>query len=421
MKALIKTLRIYRPFLLILAIILGCILLTFINIQFVKGNEGGNDFLTNWMGTRSFLNNGQSPYSAEITQNIQMAVYGRDSVAGERGFEFALPLYSIMFFIPFALIKNALIAQALWMTVLEVAIIAIVLLSIQLVNWKITPLYLAALLLFSLLGFHGVLPLLDGSFVILTTLMITGTLVAIQAKYDEAAGILLALCTITPAVTFLFLLFIIIWGIFNHRIKIITWFLGSFGLLIGFSFALIPNWFLQFLKNFIASYNSIDPGSPGGVLISRWGDIGGRLSIAISVLIGILLLIEWWQVNKAGQRFFLWTAMLTLVLSTWSGIKISPVNFVLLYPALVLGLKLICERWKQRAYGIVLSILALLFIGSWTIYFITTSAELIGKISSFLFFPLPVAVIILLYWSRWWVRKSNKVEFEPALIELKKL
>jgi hypothetical protein len=113
--------------------------------------------------------------------------------------------------------------------------------------------------------------------------------------------------------------------------------------------------------------------------------------------------------------------MLTITLSTWSGIKISPVNFVILYPALILGLELLCERWKQRAYGIVLSLLAFLFIASWGIYFFTMSKEMIGGISSFLFIPLPVTTMILLYWSRWWIRKSNKVEFEPALIELKKL
>ena len=53
--------------------------------------------------------------------------------------------------------------------------------------------------------------------------------------------------------------------------------------------------------------------------------------------------------------------MLTLALSTWSGIRISPENFILLYPALIFGLELICERWKKRANSFVFSILAVLF------------------------------------------------------------
>jgi hypothetical protein len=248
-----------------------------------------------------------------------------------------------------------------------------------------------------------------------------GILVAMRNKQDEIAGLLLACITISIVPVFLFTVFVVIWAIANHRSKVVIWFLGTFALFVSFSIALIPNWILPFIKNFIITYQAIDPGSPGGVLISRWSDIGSRISIAISVLLGILLIVEWWQANRAGQKQFVWTAMLTLAISTWIGIKISPLNYVLLYPALILGLELLCERWKQRAHGIVLSILALLFLGNWGIYILTLSKELKPGISSFLFFPLPITIIILLYWSKWWVKKSNKVEFDPTMIELQKL
>jgi len=130
-------------------------------------------------------------------------------------------------------------------------------------------------------------------------------------------------------------------------------------------------------------------------------------------------LLEWWQAVTGGQKRFIWTALLTLALGTWSGIKTSPLNYVILYPALIMGLELLFDRWKSRANSIILAILALLFLGNWTIFLATMSASFQTGISSFLFLPLPVATVALLYWSKWWIDKSNSVEIKPSLIDLK--
>jgi hypothetical protein len=46
-------------------------------------NPGGNEFLPRWLGTRSFLTRGWSPYSLETTRQIQSMVYGRQAGSGE--------------------------------------------------------------------------------------------------------------------------------------------------------------------------------------------------------------------------------------------------------------------------------------------------------------------------------------------------
>ena len=196
--------------------------------------------------------------------------------------------------------------------------------------------------------------------------------------------------------------------------------LGCLGLLVGFSIALIPEWILQFLVNLINAFKELDPGSPGAVLISRWGAVGNRFSIIISVIVGLLLLFEWWQSVRAGEQHFLWAALLTLALGTWSGVKVSPLDYVILYPGLIMGFALLYERWKNRSIGAILLILALLFLSNWAIYFLTMSADFKPGISSYLFIPLPLTVIVLLYWSKWWVKKSNSVELESSMIELKR-
>ena len=305
------------------------------------------------------------------------------------------------------------------MTLLEICLIAIILLSMQLTYWKINPILLTALFLFGLFGFHGIMPLLDGNLIIPVTLMALGMLIAVHNKKDEVAGLLIAFTTMLPVPVGLFLVFVLVWVIGNHRGKIITWFFATFFLLFGFSFAIIPSWVVQFLTNIISSYRELNPGSPGGVLISRWGEVGSRLAIGISILVGLIILFEWWQAIKAGQKRFIWTALLTLALGTWSGIKTSPLDYVILYPALIMGLELLFERWKARATGLILVILSMLFIGNWSIFLLTMSANFQTGVSSFLFIPLPITAIVLLYWSKWWIEKSNSVNLKTTLIGLK--
>jgi len=415
----IKTLQKNRTTILAVSTLVLCLLLSWINFQFTRSNGGGADFLTNWMATRAFITEGQSPYSIETSQNIQAILTDQGTTNTGSLPKFALPLYGMLVYSPFALIKNFALARALWMTVLEISLVAIILLSMQLTYWKINPLLLIALFLFGIFGFHGIMPLLDGNLIILVTLMALGILIAIHKKLDEFAGLLIAFTTILPVPFCLFLIFALIWAIGNRRSKIIAWFSATFVLLLGFSFALIPNWVIHFLKNIIGSYQELNPGSPGGVLISRWGAVGIRFSIAISIVIGLIILLEWWQAVRGGQKRFIWTALLTLVLGTWSGIKTSPLNYVVLYPALIMGLELLYERWKTRAIGIILAILSLLFLGNWAIFLLTMSADFKPGVSSFLFLPLPISTIVLLYWSKWWIEKSNSVEIKPALIDLK--
>ncbi len=333
---------------------------------------------------------------------------------------FSLPLFSILLYLPFALINNTNLALAIWMMVLEVGLIAIFLMSMKLFFWKPRSIVLGGLLLFGLFGFHGIMPLLAGNLIILTTLVVIVILMAVQDKHDEIAGILLTFLLFNPEPVAFFVVFLVVWAIYSQRTKIIVWFLGSFLLLIGFSIALIPDWGLQYLRNFLIAYQAIEPGSPGGVLISRWGEIGNRLSIGITAFIVVFILVEWWLLYRSGsKRLFIWTGMTTLVLGTWSGLKISPLHYVILYPAIIMGLQLLSERWKERANGLILSILALLFLTNWGIFLATISENLQIGISSFLFFPTPVVAFLLLYWSRWWVVKSRKVEMGPTLIEIK--
>ena len=417
-KMVLNTIRKHQVLFLAAAFLLAFTLLTLMNLEFVKGNPGGYDFYTNWHGTRYFLLEGRSPYGPENRLEVQNMVYGRAALEGEEQYFFSIPLFGMLIYSPFALISDFLTARALWMTCLEFSLLAIILLSIRLAWWKINRTILIPLLIFSFFSFHGLSALLDGRLIIPTTLFALGVLTALRNKQDELAGLLLAFIFISPVPLTLFIVFMLLRLIINRRMKVVWWMLGTTGLLIGFSVVIIPNWSLQYIVTLINSYQSIIPASPGSVLVDRWGEIGTRVSIIITVLVGLLIIFEWFKGLKADEPRALWTVMVTIALSTWSGIRISPLDYVFLLPAIIFGFELFEKRWRKRASGIILSVLAFLFVIDWIIYFSTMSIDLRSGISSFLLIPMPLTTIIILYWTKWWVQKSRSIELEPTKLEI---
>ena len=57
--------------------------LFWVNLQFAGNNPGGNDFLVHYVGTRSLLMEGISPYSDEVATRIQIAAYGHPAQGEE--------------------------------------------------------------------------------------------------------------------------------------------------------------------------------------------------------------------------------------------------------------------------------------------------------------------------------------------------
>lgn len=387
-------------------------LLVWGNYRYTIQNPGGNDFLVHWMGTKSFFEDGLSPYSDEVALRIQTMVYGRAAQPGEHELRVAYPLYSVFIFLPFALISDYNLARAVWMAVLESALILMAFLSLKLVRWRPRPLILSIFLLFSVFWYHAMRPVILGNAVILIALAIVAILLAVRAGNDELAGILMGLITIKPQVVLLFIVFLCIWAASHRRWKIIVWFSISMGFLIGLAVILIPDWFIQNLREILRypSYN------PPGTLPSAMEAIipqgGERLGRVISGVALLILVLEWFIHRKSEFRAFVWTACLTLTLSFWVGLQTDPGNFIVAYLGLVLTFAVWVERWQNR--GVVISVIAmfLLFIGIWEIFLSTVEMNYQPIQSPVMFLPLPLFLLICLYWNRWWAVRPPRLWFD---------
>lgn len=392
-------------------VILG--LFTWENYRFASENPGGNDFLVHWMGTRSLVLEGMNPYSDEVASRIQTMAYGRAAKLGEHELRVAYPLYSVVVFLPFALIGDFTLARAVWMTTLEAGLFLLTILSLRLVRWRVRPIPLFFLLLFSLFWYQGLRPVINGNVVILIALGLVGGFLALRAGADELAGVLFAFTTIKPQVVVLVLAYVVLWAMSCGRWKVIAWLAGTVFLLSASAALLIPDWIVGNLREVIRypSYNP--PGTLQAAFNVWWPAWGERVGWALTGIMALIMLVEWWNNRRGEPQGFLWAACLTLVISQWIGIQTDPGNFIVLYPALLLVCSLLSERWRGGRW-VVVAVLLAVFIGLWTLFVKTVEPGFQPVQSPVMFLPLPALLLAGLYWVRWWAVQPPVVWFDKV-------
>ncbi|HEX7975435.1 MAG TPA: glycosyltransferase family 87 protein [Anaerolineales bacterium] len=412
MEARRSTANLILVILLALAVLAG---LTWANLRFVTQSPGGNDFLVHWVGTRAFLLEGLSPYSDQVATRIQTLAYGRPAQAGEHELRVAYPLYSTLLFAPFALISDFNLARAFWMTAMEVGLVLLAVTSLRLTGWQPKTWMLVFYLLFALLWYHSIRPLVNGNAVIVVALFFSAAFLSIRSGRDELAGILLALSTIKPQLALLLVLFVLLWAISAGRWRLVVALVGTSLFLVFGAMLFLPDWPLQNLREVLRypAYNP--PGSPQAAFLAWWPGVGKQLGWILTALLSGILIAEWVAARGKDYRWFVWTACLTLVISQWIGIQTDPGNFIILFPALALVFGMLEERWSAGMRGLVLFSMVLLGVGLWALFLATVGHGTQPQQNPIMFFPLPLFLLLGLYWVRWWAVQSKR----PLLEQLR--
>ena len=395
----------------ILVVIATLIGLTWANYRFAVQNPGGNDFLTFWMGARFWVMDGVSPYDEQVSIATQEMIYGRpaDISKGEIRNEFVYPLHSMIFFAPFGALEYDL-ARALWMTLVEVCLVLLAVASLRLVDWEVRPFKLAVLVVFTLLWYHGLRNIILGQFAAINALLIVLALLLIIRKQDFAAGMLLALSTTKPQMIFLLIPFVLLWAISVRRRDIIGGFLIGLVVFIGIFLALIPDWPLQWLRELLEypSY-TMHTGSPLSMIADTMPGISRQLSIFLHTIFIGFMLLEWVLAWGKDERWFRWTALMTIVITNLVGYRTATTNFMMMLPALFLVFALWEQRWRTGGRVAVWVSLILLGFGLWPLHLSTIQGN---QEQAIMYLPFPFFCLIGMWWVRWWAMNPPRVPLQ---------
>ena len=331
----------------------------------------------------------------------------------ELDYRFDRPSYSIVLYFPFALINDFDLARVVWMLVSEIAILLSAFLSIKLAGWKPSILEWGLVVVFSMGWFHGISPIINGSVMPLIGLCLVFAIYAVQQKQDELAGIVLGLTLINPETTIVFIVFILIWALSNRRGRIVFWLFATFFLLFLLSYFINPDWIMSLLRAVLGSGDSrfLLPATPAEALAVLFPGGGSRVGLLISAICGLLIFTEVFLGRFSKGRDFFWASCFVIVLSQWVMLPSSPTNYIIMLPALILGVKLIGDRWRRFGFWMNLGIFILLFVIPWATVFFRNQGSSLVELTAALFFPVPFILVVLLYWVRWWAKNPIKDAF----------
>ncbi|MCP4139379.1 MAG: hypothetical protein GY755_03655 [Chloroflexi bacterium] len=378
---------------LIFAILIG--VLFRINYTFTAQASGGESFRVTWMGARAFLFEQENPYLSESAIDTQIAIYGQPAEEGDYPYRLDIPFYLLIFYFPFAFIKDFTLARALWMSFAEVALFGVGLLSIELADWKPSRTNLTFFLLALLFSFYGLYPLLDMSVATFTALILLLALLMFREKEKEMLGFLLLFGTIhlqSGALLFFFLLFLIItakeWRVFSI-------FGMSFVVVLIITLIISSDWVIPYASALRANLR-VGQGFLFSETLQIWRpDDGELIANIIKWLALIALVLEWRTARGKDFSHLLWVASLSIVLTPFLNIRTTSALFPLLFLPFVLFLKTAQSRWKSVKWWA--PIFAILLLSSWALFLQSDHALEV------LTYTFPAILLIALYWMRWWL------------------
>lgn len=395
--------------------ILLLVSLTWFNYRFALASPGGNDFFVYWIGAQYWVEKGISPYNEEVNQAASLTIYGRpaQTANGEDKNALAYPLYAMIFFAPFGLLDFN-IARAIWMTILEISLVSCAYLSIKLSEWKLSPLGLGILFLFSLFWYNGARTLILGAFSGINALLILGALLLIQRKRDLDAGLLLALSTSKPQMSLLIVAFAFLWGLSVKRTKISLGIVGGLVFLLIGSIVFLPSWPTEWIRQMISYSEYTVNVSIIFAIGNAFPGIKVPLEIALMVLFGGYLLAEWILAWGKSERWFLWTALLTLVITNFVAFRTSTPQYIVLLPVIFLVFHAWQERWGNVGQVTAWINLFVFFGGFWALFLATVAGR---NESIIMYLPFPIICLLGLWWVRWWAIRPPRLfydEFAPG-------
>ncbi len=397
--------------LLVLAIIAGLSALVWANYRYTEANPGGVDYLPIWIATHQWMLEGTSPYDRSVSSQAQEIIYGRpaDPLQGDGLHQFLYPLTSMVFFAPFGMFDFPL-SRALWMTLLELGLAALAYFSIRLVDWKATPQKVFILMLFSILWIYGMRAVVVGQFSVFEAMLIVGALLLIHHDQDALAGLLLAFATTRSQLIILILPLTLLWAYSRRRTRIIGGYLLSLLVLLLISLFFIPKWPLQLSWQLIEFWGFLPPADSLVALIA--GAVPGlsrQLGFMLRIFLVGYLIFEWVLVLGKDENWFMWTALLTLLVTNFIARRPALTDYIILLPAIFLFFKTVEGRFQRVGKYIVWGVLLLFLFGFWLI---AIGTEQPISEHPVLLLLIPLFSLLGLWWVRWWTIRPMRLPLD---------
>jgi hypothetical protein len=348
---------------------------------------GANDFYIPWRATQALFVEGRNPYGADVTRDIQIALFGAPRRPDEHQFAFAYPLPMSLLIAPLVRLPYDA-AEAIWLSLC----LTLLMLSMLALTLPSTPRELLAFLAFGIFFYPAARSLILGQFAIVAWAAFTAGMLALRRgrDWDWLAGAAFALSALKPQLVFLALPIVVVWAIRQRRFVVLASATGLLVVVSAVALIALPSWPLDFLESLRAYNGYVELNSPTGILL---GD--NVLHTAVDVVLVAALVVYARKEWRAGWPHIAELIFFSLIVSQLVAPRTSTTNQIILLIPLVCWLKQLSNR--QR-----LAIMLVLLAAPWAIFLATVRGNQ-EQPAAFLFVPffcLAAAAFMLLRRSR---------------------
>jgi hypothetical protein len=309
-----------------------------------------SDLYPRWLGARELLLHGRDPYSAEMTRDIQKGFYGQPIDPGNAAHfmaseAFYYPLYVVFLLAPTVTLPFSTVAEVFrWFLLFGIA--ASVPLWSRAIGLRLKPVDLATAIVLTVSSYPAVLEFHMQNLTALVALLLALAAASLVRGWLLLSGFLLALSTIKPQLSGLFVVWFMIWaaGRWAERRRVIWSFAATMLALVLAAEALSPYWLREFIAALYAyGKYATDP----SILYVFFPSV--LPWVVGAALVITLIRMNWqWRACAPGSGDFgwavAWTAAATLAIN-----PVVAYNQVLLVPVFLV---LFAQRDAIRAMGL---------------------------------------------------------------------
>lgn len=373
---------------------------------------GGIDFYTVWKAAQALFLFHRDPYSQQVTQEIQQAIYGHTLTTPQGEYLFVYPLYFLVLIFPLAWLPFAS-ALAWWLAFLQIGSLVVLLLLLNHYQLGQRPLTKAVYLLWGFLLYPSMVAFWVGQPVILVFLLFALAWYAFCRERDWLAGVCLGLALIKPYVILLPLCFLLIYALSRRRFKVVLGCAGVAAGLLAISFLIWPPWLGGFLANSAAWVNQTEALSHDVSALQLLTDLpGAPLSsvflVGAILLLSLALLIVWARAVKSKEEPPELALVLTMLFQAFVlPHQHAPNQILLLIPCFFV----LAALSKRRSYLLLWLTVVSAFLIPWLIR-ILIADPFAGDHWIIVPIPLLLALMLLLMSQHWIKGKQDAFQIK---------
>lgn len=394
-----------------------------------NGYSFGNDLYQIWLSTREWFARGSSPYSPQVTEQIQLGLYGRtldprrlSDPIDRRTFPY--PIFVDLLFWPAASVSFVTL-RVVFVCVLAGITLVSILWWARTLGWGLEKKLLATTALLTLSSYAVLEGLYADQLGLIVAFVLAASMHALKQGRFLFAGFLMALTTVKPQVTVLLILYLLFWSFhaLHLRKSFVIGFFSTMTLLVGAPLLVQSHWIQEWTRTAIAYHRYTPPPLLALVLSSQVPpSISPYVNTALTLLIVAGALMFCWKTRTTGTEDDQFWIAISILLALTTIVMLpgqAVYDHVILLPGILLLFKYRHALYRAgRATVILQSVGIVVLFWPWalaTVFLLLHPILPQGLLDSSAFLSLPIrtaaslpfAVLALLVWT-WRIRPRDQ-------------